>query len=281
MLSFSHSHSHSHPPQACSAKRSLSLEQPLSLEHPSSLEQPLSLKPNICFHNTTVGCSSPCAETMHSSYGSRTRSGNPRIFNCPQCDRAFTREEHLSRHTISTHNKLKPFSCGICLRAFSRRDLLLRHAKNLHGGSEFAVMRLRKFKIPNGGNDGDGGGTWNSSSPHIQSNASNKRVHYAVPAGMPALIGSSAGHIQDIDAIRPHPPTLLYGASSAGANYGASATATALHADPRSLVEPIYLPPIAGALAFPPPLYRQDHYSQAQPRIKQGQLKMSVSTLVG
>ena len=42
------------------------------------------------------------------------------------------REEHLTRHTLSTHNKLKPFTCGICSRPFSRRDLLLRHAKNLH-----------------------------------------------------------------------------------------------------------------------------------------------------
>ncbi|ODV66475.1 hypothetical protein HYPBUDRAFT_94925, partial [Hyphopichia burtonii NRRL Y-1933] len=77
-------------------------------------------------------------------YGSKTPSGNARIFNCKQCNRAFTREEHLTRHTLSTHNKLKPFICGICSRPFSRRDLLLRHAKNLHQGSELAVSRLRR-----------------------------------------------------------------------------------------------------------------------------------------
>ncbi|KAK6455674.1 ADR1-like protein [Scheffersomyces xylosifermentans] len=78
------------------------------------------------------------------NYGTKTPSGNPRIYNCKQCNRAFTREEHLTRHTLSTHNKLKPFTCGICSRPFSRRDLLLRHAKNLHQGSELAVSRIRK-----------------------------------------------------------------------------------------------------------------------------------------
>lgn len=77
-------------------------------------------------------------------FGSKTPTGNSRLYNCKECDRAFTRYEHLSRHVMLTHNKLKPFACGICSRAFSRRDLLLRHAKNLHQGSELAVSRIRK-----------------------------------------------------------------------------------------------------------------------------------------
>lgn len=97
---------------------------------------------------SSPGSGSGSSSSSSSDYGSRTRLGNPRVYKCTQCNRAFSREEHLSRHTLSTHNKLKPFSCGICFRAFSRRDLLLRHAKNLHAGSEFAVIRLRKpFKI--------------------------------------------------------------------------------------------------------------------------------------
>lgn len=88
--------------------------------------------------------STPTKKSATAKYGSKTPSGNARIFNCKQCNRAFTREEHLTRHTLSTHNKLKPFICGICSRPFSRRDLLLRHAKNLHQGSELAVSRLRR-----------------------------------------------------------------------------------------------------------------------------------------
>lgn len=78
------------------------------------------------------------------SYGTKTATGNSRIYNCKHCHRAFTRDEHLTRHILSTHNKLKPFVCGICSRPFSRRDLLLRHAKNLHHGSEDAISRIRK-----------------------------------------------------------------------------------------------------------------------------------------
>lgn len=87
-------------------------------------------------------------------YGTKTASGNARIFNCKQCNRAFTREEHLTRHTLSTHNKLKPFVCGICLRPFLRRDLLLRHAKNLHKGLEAAVSRIRKLYARTSAKDG-------------------------------------------------------------------------------------------------------------------------------
>lgn len=85
----------------------------------------------------------------HDGYGTKTATGNSRIFNCKHCQRAFTREEHLTRHILLTHNKLKPYICGICLRPFLRRDLLLRHAKNLHQGSELAVSRIRKlYKKP-------------------------------------------------------------------------------------------------------------------------------------
>lgn len=83
--------------------------------------------------------------TSTGAYGTKTATGNSRIFNCKHCQRAFTREEHLTRHILLTHNKLKPYVCGICTRPFSRRDLLLRHAKNLHDGLEMAVLRIRKL----------------------------------------------------------------------------------------------------------------------------------------
>lgn len=95
--------------------------------------------------NDPTSPASPTSPTSpNTNYGTKTPSGNPRIYNCNQCNRAFTREEHLTRHTLLTHNKLKPYTCGICQRPFSRRDLLLRHAKNLHKGSELAVSRIRK-----------------------------------------------------------------------------------------------------------------------------------------
>jgi hypothetical protein len=50
---------------------------------------------------------------------------------CRTCARAFSRLEHLSRHTLS-HTKEKPFQCGACSRWFSRRDLVLRHQRKVH-----------------------------------------------------------------------------------------------------------------------------------------------------
>lgn len=79
---------------------------------------------SLGFHNATT-----FPPMAHGGYGTKTATGNLRIFNCKHCQRAFTREEHLTRHILLTHNKLKPYICGICLRPFSRRDLLLRHAK--------------------------------------------------------------------------------------------------------------------------------------------------------
>ena len=84
---------------------------------------------------------STSSTTTTTNYGTKTPSGNARIFNCTLCQRAFTREEHLTRHTLSTHNKLKPFTCGICSRPFSRRDLLLRHAK----------IYIKEVKLPSVG----------------------------------------------------------------------------------------------------------------------------------
>lgn len=105
-----------------------------------------------CSDNEQIVLSSGARVAGNNNYGTKTPSGNPRIYNCKTCQRAFTREEHLARHTLSTHNKLKPFTCGICSRPFSRRDLLLRHAKNLHQGSELAVSRIRKsYKRDNSG----------------------------------------------------------------------------------------------------------------------------------
>ena len=104
----------------------------------------ISLSTSISNNSITSESSLDNHSSPSSNYGTKTPSGNARIYNCELCQRAFTREEHLTRHKLSTHNKLKPFTCGICSRPFSRRDLLLRHAKNLHQGSEVAVSRIRK-----------------------------------------------------------------------------------------------------------------------------------------
>lgn len=209
----------------------------------------------VYFHNTTVS-SAVISSPVQSKYGSKTRLGNPRIYDCSQCSRAFTREEHLTRHTLSTHNKLKPFACGICLRAFLRRDLLLRHAKNLHGGSELAVMRLRK--------------SYKATDP---SNAVTKPAP-ATPvnplASPSCMFQYSAGHVME----PLHSQNAQFSPSTTG-----FASMSPL-SNPRSPPETIHLAPIAMSLSMSHDgAYQRSRFSPfEQP---ESRLKMSVSTLVG
>lgn len=117
----------------------------LHREHPRDQPRVMDvLKSFFDHHQGRVNFEAGCRARRGMAHGTKTATGKSRVFDCQHCHRAFTREEHLSRHVLLTHNKLKPFVCGICSRAFSRRDLLLRHAKNLHQGSEDAVSRIRK-----------------------------------------------------------------------------------------------------------------------------------------
>lgn len=216
---------------------------------------------DVYFHNTTVN-SAVISPPVQSKYGSKTRLGNPRIYDCSQCSRAFTREEHLTRHTLSTHNKLKPFACGICLRAFLRRDLLLRHAKNLHGGSELAVMRLRK--------------SYKASDPtNVTEMASGTPINTlatpVIPLASPScMFQYSAGHIME--------PLLSHDAQLSP-NIPGFASMSPL-SNPRSSLDTIHLAPIAMALSISHDgaLQRSRFSPFEQP---ESRLKMSVLTLVG
>lgn len=160
------------------------------------------------------------------NYGSRTASGNARLFNCKQCNRAFTREEHLTRHTLLTHNKLKPFVCGICHRPFSRRDLLLRHAKNLHQGSEKAVSRIRKLykrslrdsrgedEEDDGDGDGDGEGDGHNELPNERQHEHQQELSQGSPLeniNMNINMGNRSSPHSHSDILQPlHLPRLQH-----------------------------------------------------------------------
>ena len=118
------------------------LSPPSLIEH-SSHPLSTSISNNSITSDSSLDSNTSTSSTTitTTNYGTKTPSGNARIFNCTLCQRAFTREEHLTRHTLSTHNKLKPFTCGICSRPFSRRDLLLRHAK----------IYIKEVKLPSVG----------------------------------------------------------------------------------------------------------------------------------
>lgn len=54
------------------------------------------------------------------------RAGNRNACPHPNCDRSFTRKEHLKRH-LQTHTNNRPFACQVCTKSFSRKDNLSAH----------------------------------------------------------------------------------------------------------------------------------------------------------
>jgi len=109
-----------------------------------------------------------------------------RVYECKDCDKAFTREEHLKRHAkshtdepvhrcevvgctkaytrkerLTRHYKYthlgqepeRPFGCNVCGKDFQRKEHLTRHQKNLHGiGAPPSMLHLHQG--PNQDTDG-------------------------------------------------------------------------------------------------------------------------------
>ncbi|KAL5614900.1 hypothetical protein BROUX41_004979 [Berkeleyomyces rouxiae] len=64
-------------------------------------------------------------------------SGGSGLHICPDCQRQYSRSEHLARH-IQSHTLGKRFQCPECGKAFARTDLLRRHVQSHqnHDGSK-------------------------------------------------------------------------------------------------------------------------------------------------
>ena len=53
-------------------------------------------------------------------------------FVCPQCDKDFAKEDHLSIHKFVEHEGNKPFTCEFCKVNFMINDALTSHVKEVH-----------------------------------------------------------------------------------------------------------------------------------------------------
>ncbi|KAI1323700.1 zinc finger protein zas1 [Xylariaceae sp. FL0255] len=85
-----------------------------------------------------------------SGYKRASRKGAPRKFACewPNCDKVYSRAEHLNRHQLN-HEPKQIFKCDIpdCDQMFVRQDLLNRHKKR-HGTSYIPRNRTPNFSLP-------------------------------------------------------------------------------------------------------------------------------------
>lgn len=57
-----------------------------------------------------------------------SRKNAPKRFQCSQCEKRYSRAEHLSRHQLN-HNPQQIFSCDRCDSTFVRADLYARHTR--------------------------------------------------------------------------------------------------------------------------------------------------------
>ena len=66
-----------------------------------------------------------------------------RVYDCSECDKAFTREEHLKRHAKS-HTDEPVHRCEVvgCNKAYTRKERLTRHYKVGTTGLTCIILRL-------------------------------------------------------------------------------------------------------------------------------------------
>ena len=65
----------------------------------------------------------------------------PRPYSCLQCDRHYTRAEHLRRHQTQRHTTTRRFTCQQCGRSFVRSDVFKKHVA-LHARSPAAGSNI-------------------------------------------------------------------------------------------------------------------------------------------
>ncbi|KAI0125974.1 hypothetical protein BJ170DRAFT_685218 [Xylariales sp. AK1849] len=80
----------------------------------------------------------------------RSHSLTHSLYQCADCQKRYSRPEHLARH-IQTHTLGKRFFCQVCGKAFARADLLKRHAANHESDNDPAKKRRRTDSSPNAG----------------------------------------------------------------------------------------------------------------------------------
>ncbi|KAI0401978.1 fungal-specific transcription factor domain-containing protein [Xylaria palmicola] len=112
---------------------------------------------------TTGTASSPAG------YKRASRKGAPKKFSCewPDCDKIYSRHEHLQRHQLN-HEPKQIYKCDVpdCNQMFVRQDLLMRHKKR-HSTSYVPRNRASSFSITAKDSSSDGTSV---ASPGIASN---------------------------------------------------------------------------------------------------------------
>ena len=78
----------------------------------------------------------PSDLSPNSTLNSTETSKKKKPFKCDVCDKSFTSNKLLKKHTHSVHDKNKPFKCDVCSYYFSNLGTLNRHTATFHTAKE-------------------------------------------------------------------------------------------------------------------------------------------------
>ncbi|KAF1833657.1 hypothetical protein BDW02DRAFT_500143 [Decorospora gaudefroyi] len=143
-------------------------------------------------------------------------------FQCPHCQRAFARLEHLQRHE-RIHSGVKPFSCTECNYSFTRSDLLVRHGRLTHGKDQIHQQGHQKSPVED-----------TYTSPDVRPH---KRMRSSFDAGrpvpeIPSMMSSPA--VLDMQSSH-HQSEMSHASMTFGQNDGYSLTALSMAAEYQAL----------------------------------------------
>ncbi|KAK5633528.1 hypothetical protein RRF57_009242 [Xylaria bambusicola] len=107
---------------------------------------------------TTQVPAATASPAVAAAYKRASRKGAPKKYACdwPDCDKIYSRHEHLQRHQLN-HEPKQIYKCNVpdCKQIFVRQDLLIRHKKR-HSNSYVPRNRASSFSIPNKDSSSDG-----------------------------------------------------------------------------------------------------------------------------
>jgi Fungal Zn(2)-Cys(6) binuclear cluster domain/Zinc finger, C2H2 type len=137
----SHPQFHSHSQLAVAGPVQALLPNPSPVSPTAPRPPPLTIQAQSQSHHNSSSPTNP---------SQRSHSSNTSLYQCADCQRRYSRPEHLARH-IQTHTLGKRFACQVCGKAFARADFLKRHTTNHENDNDSTKKRRRTTTEPNTG----------------------------------------------------------------------------------------------------------------------------------
>eukprot|EP00088_Acartia_fossae_P066651 TRINITY_DN8273_c0_g1_i4.p1 TRINITY_DN8273_c0_g1~~TRINITY_DN8273_c0_g1_i4.p1 ORF type:complete len:373 (-),score=115.89 TRINITY_DN8273_c0_g1_i4:818-1936(-) len=101
-------------------------------------------------NKTTISYTTHSTGQQQQQQAPREKPPKPRMYKCGECDKAFVRDEHLKRHTL-THTGQPMHRCDVpgCNKTYTTKYLLTNHLKYIHLG----IQQERAFLCIDCGKD--------------------------------------------------------------------------------------------------------------------------------